>query len=273
MSAPRPSVVRIDARSATAVALVSVAGLAMFLWPLFVHHGSGFAHRSDAPFTFVAILPALLAVVLSEVSRGGMDAKTLAMLGVLAAVGAALRPMGAGTAGIELVFFLLVLAGRVYGPGFGFVLGSTTLFASALLTGGVGPWLPFQMLASSWVGMGAGLLPRASGRREIAMLAAYGAVAGYLFGALLNLWFWPFAAAATGLPSFEAGASVLHNLHQLFLYNLATSTWGWDTGRAITNAVAITLAGPAILAALRRAHRKAAFDAPVEFVDADVAVP
>ena len=82
------------------------------------------------------------------------------MLGVLSAIGAALRPLGAGMAGIETVFFLLVLAGRVYGPGFGFVLGTTTLFASALLTGGVGPWLPFQMLAAAWVGLGAGLLPR-----------------------------------------------------------------------------------------------------------------
>ena len=82
------------------------------------------------------------------------------MLGVLTAIGAALRPLGAGVAGIETVFFLLVLAGRVYGPGFGFVLGTTTMFASALLTGGVGPWLPFQMLASGWVGLGAGLLPR-----------------------------------------------------------------------------------------------------------------
>ena len=75
-----------------------------------------------------------------------MDAKALAMLGVLTAVNAALRSLGAGLAGVELVFFLLVLAGRVFGPGFGFVLGCTSLFASALLTAGVGPWLPFQML-------------------------------------------------------------------------------------------------------------------------------
>ncbi len=81
--------------------------------------------------------------------------------------------------GIETVFFLLVLGGRVYGPGFGFVLGSTTLFASAILTGGIGPWLPFQMLAASWVGLGAGLLPPARGRREIALLAAYGAVSAF----------------------------------------------------------------------------------------------
>ena len=85
--------------------------------------------------------------MLAELTSGGLDAKAVAMLGVLAAVGAALRPLGAGAGGIETVFFLLVLAGRVFGPGFGFVLGSTTLFASALITGGVGPWLPFQMLA------------------------------------------------------------------------------------------------------------------------------
>ena len=97
--------------------------------------------------------------MLAEVAAGRLDAKALAMLGVLSALGAAARPLGAGTAGIETVFFLLVLGGRVFGPGFGFVLGSTTLFASALLTGGVGPWLPFQMLAASWVGLGAGLLP------------------------------------------------------------------------------------------------------------------
>jgi hypothetical protein len=31
----------------------------------------------------------------------------------------ALRPLGAGTAGIETVFFILVLAGRVFGPASG----------------------------------------------------------------------------------------------------------------------------------------------------------
>jgi energy-coupling factor transport system substrate-specific component len=46
---------------------------------------------------------------------------------------------------------------------------------------------------------------------------------------------------------------------------VVTSTVGWDTGRALTNLVAIVLLGPAVLVALRRAARRAAFDAPVEF--------
>ena len=106
-------------------------------------------------------------MVLAEVSEGGLDPRVLAMLGVLSAVNAVLRALSPGLAGVELVFFLLILAGRVFGPGFGFVLGCTSLFASALLTAGVGPWLPFQMIVSAWVGMGAGLLPRRStGRRR-----------------------------------------------------------------------------------------------------------
>ena len=118
------------------------------------------------PLLFTLLLPLVLMVVLSELADGGIDAKAVAMLGVLTAVGAALRPLGTGVAGFEPVFFLLVLAGRAFGPGFGFVLGATTLFASALTTGGVGPWLPFQMLAAAWVGVGPGLLPAAARPRR-----------------------------------------------------------------------------------------------------------
>ena len=167
------SVLRMAPRTAVALGLASLAGLAMFAWPLVIDPPPGFSHTRDAPYIFALILPVLVAIVLAEMTSRGMDTKALAMLGVLSAIGAALRPLGAGTGGIELVFFLLVLGGRVYGPAFGFVLGSTTLFASALLTGGMGPWLPFQMLASSWVGLLAGLLPPLRGRAEIAMLAVY----------------------------------------------------------------------------------------------------
>lgn len=262
----RIAAVPVSARTTLALVLVSIAGLTMFAWPLVFQPGEGTAHATDAPFIFILVLPALLAVVLAELSSGGMDAKALAMLGVLAALGAAIRPLGAGTAGLETVFFLLVLAGRVYGPGFGFVLGSTTLFASALITAGVGPWLPFQMLASSWIGLGAGLLPRrVTGRREIVMLAAYGAVCAYAFGFLLNFWFWPFTLGTGGPLSFVPGDAVWDNLHRFLLFTLATSTWGWDTGRAILNATAIMVVGPAVLATLRRSARKAAWDAPIEF--------
>ena len=261
----RHNVLSLRARAIAVLTLASVAGLTMFLWPLLVAPPDEFSHNTDAPLVFVLILPVIIAVVLAELSSGGMDTKSLAMLGVLSALGAALRPMGAGVAGIETVFFMLVLAGRVYGPGFGFVLGTTTLFASALLTGGVGPWLPFQMLASAWVGLGAGLLPRAKGRCEIVLLATYGAVAAYAWGFLMNMWFWPYSIGSGTDLSFVPGDAVWSNLHRFALFTLATSTLGWDTGRAITNVVAISLLGTTVLATLRRATRKAAFGAPVTF--------
>ncbi|MGI9155737.1 MAG: ECF transporter S component [Marmoricola sp.] len=245
-------------RSTAAIVLASVGGLLAFCWPLVVSPGSVLSEDGKAPLVFALMLPVVLAVVLLEISEGGLDPKAVAMLGVLSAVGAALRPLSAGTAGIELVFFLLVLAGRVFGPGFGFVLGATTLFASALLTGGVGPWLPYQMLGSAWVGMFAGLLPRVPRRWEVLLLAAYGAVAGLLYGMLLNLSFWPFGIGGdTGL-SFVPGGSPWDNLHRFVLFSFTTSL-GWDLGRAVTNAVLILVTGKAVLATLRRAARKAAF--------------
>lgn len=259
-----PDAVRLGPWSVAALAASAVFGLVAFAWPFFVRPSSRVDASYAAPFLFGLLLLLVLAVLLAQVADGGIDAKALAMLGVLSAVGAALRPLGAGTAGLETVFFLLVLAGRVLGPGFGFVLGSTTLFTSALLTAGVGPWMPFQMFACAWVGLVAGLLPRAQGWVEVAMLAAYGAVSAFAYGFLLNLSFWPFAlGGGTGL-SFQPGAPMLENLYRYVLFDAATSL-GWDTGRALTNAVLIAVTGRALLATLRRAARRAAFDAPVEF--------
>jgi energy-coupling factor transport system substrate-specific component len=122
------------------------------------------------------------------------------------------------------------------------------------------------MLASAWIGLGAGLLPRrVTGRAEIAMLVAYGVAAAYFFGILMNLSYWPFAVGESTELSYVAGAPVLENLHRFLVYTLTTSTLGWDTGRAITNAVAIVVLGPAILATLRRASRKASFGAVASF--------
>ena len=274
MSAPRRSALALSARSWLVLALVSAAGLAMFAWPLFQHEPHGVAHGHDAPLVFIVLLPCLIAVVLAEMTAGRIDTKTLAMLGVLSAIGAVLRPIGAGTAGIETMLFLLILAGRVYGPGFGFVLGATAMFTSALLTAGVGPWLPFQMLGAAWVGLGAGLLPLRAlrGRGEIALLAVYGVVSAYAFGFLLNLWFWPFSAGSTSKLSFIAGASVLTNLHRFVLFCFATSAIGWDTGRAVTNVVAIVAVGPTVLITLRRSARRAAFGEVATFTDNSVEV-
>lgn len=58
---------------------------------------------------------------------------------------------------------------------------------------------------------------------------------------------------------------MLDNLHRFAVFTLTTSMFGWDTGRAVTNMVAIIAVGLAVLITLRRSVRRAAFDAPVQF--------
>ncbi|MFF8811858.1 ECF transporter S component [Streptomyces pactum] len=277
----RVRAVRLGPRAVASLVLVSAVGVVAFGWPLLAAPDSGLAHSADAPWLFAGLLPLLIAVVVATISDSarasalpgddsgapGLDAKSVAMLGVLAAAGAALRPLGGGTAGIEPMFFLMVLSGRVLGPGFGFVLGAVSMFASALLTGGVGPWMPFQMLAMGWVSMGAGLLPgarRLRGRGELLVLAGYGAVASVLYGTAMNLQGWPYLGGMAASVSFVPGDPVTDNLARFLAYCLATSM-GWDLPRALVTVVLTLTLGGTILRALRRATRRAAFAAPVAF--------
>nr|WP_202885607.1 ECF transporter S component [Kribbella sandramycini] len=259
--------IRLRPRSTAALLLASLVGVVAFAWPLFwqtTQAGeSAIGHTTDAPWLFVLLLPLLVAVVLAELSESGIDAKVVSLLGMLAAVGAALRALGPGTAGLEPGFFLLVLAGRAFGAGFGFVLGSVSLLGGALISGGVGPWMPFQMFACAWVGCFAGLLPRVGGRIELLLLAAYSLVAGVAYGFVMNLWFWPYATFGSDF-SFIPGDALAENLHRYLLFVVATSL-GWDIPRGILCAVLVLVLGRPVLNAFRRTARKAAFDAPVVF--------
>ncbi|PTT70297.1 ATP-binding cassette domain-containing protein [Arthrobacter sp. HMWF013] len=234
------------------LAAANLLALAAFCWPLLA---AALPQDAAAALPYAALAMAPIAVVAIVVSLDGSvrSAHTVALLGVLAAVGSAVRVASTGVGGVEAVFILLILAGRAFGPRFGMLLGAATIALSSALWGGIGPWTPFQIFACAWVGAGAGLLPRrVRGKAELWMLAGYGVVASYLFGLLTNLWFWPFAVGSgTGI-SYVAGAPLGTNLSSFLLYSLVTSTAGWDTLRAVTTIIGIAVVGRAILAALRR---------------------
>jgi energy-coupling factor transport system substrate-specific component len=258
--APRP-VLQLRWAPALTLLAASAVGVAAFGWPFLLGNGSVLQHQSDAPWLFVLLVALLGAVVAAELSSGGMDAKTVALLGVLAAVGGALRVLGAGTAGLEPMFFLLVLAGRVIGPAAGFLLGGLAVLVGGFLTGGIGPWTPFQMFAAGWVTLGAALLPPATGRAERWLLAAYGFGAGLAFGIVMNMWFWPFLTAVPDGASFVSGDPVADNLSRYAVFYVATSL-GWDLPRAFLTAGLCLLAGRPVLLTLRRGIRRASFGVP-----------
>lgn len=264
------AVIRLHTGAAVALVVASLVTLGAFGWPFVFEPGSGAegsSHSTDAPWLFVLVLPLLAMIVLSELNAGGIDAKAIALLGMLATVGGALRVLSPGVAGLEPSFAVIMLGGRVFGRGFGFVQGCLTLFIGALLTGGVGPWLPFQMMAAGWVGFAAGCLPGWRGKAEVVALAALGFVIGFGFGVLMNLWFWPFAHYGEGL-SFVAGDDPAANLVRYLRYYAATSVV-WDMGRAIFTCLLLLLAGKPLLRALRRVSRLACFDAVAQFEPAE----
>ncbi|WP_433719012.1 ATP-binding cassette domain-containing protein [Microbacterium laevaniformans] len=255
--APRP-------RPALTVALVAanVVAAAAFLWPLAATALPAQAQAAVGPIA-LALAPLATLATLAALDTTVRSAQTLALLAVLAAIGAAVRIASTGVGGVEALFVLLILAGRAYGTRFGLLLGAASVGLSALLWGGVGPWLPFQMFACAWVAAGAGLLPRrVRGGAEIAMLMGYGVAAAYAFGLIMNMWFWPFAVGGGTSISYVPGAPLPQNMGAFLVYSLVTSTLSWDTVRALTTIIGICLVGRAVLRSLRRAKPVAAAPSP-----------
>lgn len=240
-------------RHVLAMTLANLAAAAAFFWPLVATAVPAQA-QAAVPYIALALAPLAIAVVLATLDDSVRSAHTLALLAVLAALGAAIRVASTGVGGVEALFVLLILAGRAYGPRFGLLLGAASVAVSALMWGGVGPWLPFQMFACGWVGAGAGLLPRrARGWAEVVMLCLYGVAASYVFGLIMNMWFWPFAVGADTSISYVPGGWVGENLANFLVYSLLTSTATWDTLRAVTTVLGLVVVGRAVLSALRRA--------------------
>lgn len=237
--------------------LAIVAGLFAFAWPLLLPADSN-STAGLSQGLMVVIIPVLLALVFVDFGMRPGDTRQLGILAVLIALNAVIRLLGAGVSGIETVFFLIIIAASVFGPSFGFVLGAGSLLVSALMGAGVGPWLPFQMMAAAIVGAGAGLIPpRRSRTLHAACLAGYAIVAAYFYGALMTMWNWPLFASEGSSLGYRAGAPIVENLLRFFNYELISGGLLWDTGRAITTAVLICVTAPALTTALSRAAIRA----------------
>lgn len=248
--------------------LANIAGLAGFAWPLFLSSSTappGGAHATDAPVLIALLVPLLVVVAMDEARGDHGDARLIALLAALVAANALLR-IPKGVNGEGLVFVLPILAGWFIGGRFAFLLGSFSMLASAVLTGGAGPWLPFQMLGLGWVGGGAALARRlVRGRLPVLALAGYGYIASLGYGFVLNLWFWPFLGE-TGEVFFRPGLGVAETLRRYWSFYLLTSL-PWDTARGLlTNVPLLVLLTRPVGSLLERTRERftATYELPVE---------
>jgi energy-coupling factor transport system substrate-specific component len=259
--------------------IASISGLLVLLYPFFlpvVSQGAGFAslREGQMPMMMTLLLGLCLLVLLFEAQGPVMNTKLIALLGILVAINSALRFIETaipGPGGFTPIFFLIILVGYVFGGRVGFLMGALTLVVSALVTGGVGPWLPAQIFTAGWVGLSTPLLkpvmrmlsPKVSAQdapssnKEITLLAAFGLLWGFLYGAIMNLWQWPFITGPQS-QSYVAGLGFSATLQHYLAYYLVTSLV-WDVLAALGNVLLILALGKPALRALRRFRQRFEF--------------
>ena len=242
--------------------LSAIIGLLAFTYPLISQQLAALnplnreASGSPVNSTLLTMILLLvcLTVLLLELHGQAVNAKVVATLGILVAVASVLRLLETaipGPGGFSPIFVPIILAGYVYGSRFGFLMGSLSLVTSAMVTGGIGPWLPYQMIAAGWIGLTAGLLPRVENKRlEMSMLVVFAFVWGILFGLILNLYFWPYLDSANQIA--DSFPETLSRYGAFYV----TSSLAWDLVRAVGNSLLIIAIGlPAIQALDRFRHR------------------
>lgn len=255
---------RFSRRSQLTLFGVSFFTLAGFTWPFFAPNKDA-AHF--AQYFFWIALPLTFLLLIAQLSDKSLDAKSVALLGMLAALIAALRPLGAGAVGLEPMWFLLILAARVFGGAFGFLLGVLAMLTSALFTGGIGPWLSYQLFAAGVIGLLAGsVFKSVRGRLEIFLLIVIAIFSALTYGLLMDLQFWPWAIGTNTQLSFIPGGALETNLQRFLTFHFL-SAMAWDIPRAILTVALTVTAGPAVLTALRRTKKRAAFLTPIEFIE------
>ena len=232
------------------IGLVTVAGLVAYALLFIQGPGEAVAAPLSLAVGAVAILLAI------ELGTRRLDTRTLALLAALAALDSGLRlALVNGVAGFSPIFLLILCSGFVFGPTFGFLTGALSLLVSALVTGGVGPWVPYEMFGCGWVGAVAGFAGAARstppGRRDLVVLAAAGLVLGYAYGAVIDLFDW--AVFYRGIPGigWVPGVDAATALRHYTAFYLETSAV-WDTFRAAGNVVMVLVLGAPLIAALSR---------------------
>jgi energy-coupling factor transport system substrate-specific component len=252
-----------------------------FLVPIAQSPVTGQSHARDAPLLLTVLVGLCFMVLLLEVQGQAVNAKFVALLGILVSINAVLRFVEVAIpvpGGFSPIFPLIVLTGYVFGGRFGFLMGALTLLVSALITGTVGPWLPYQMFTAGWMGMSVPLCrplvrlgstilrtrPRPAQQRrseaqivELVVLSAFAGLWGLAYGAIVNVWFWPFAVGPAD-QHWTRGAGVAETLRHYAAFYLATSL-AWDAIRAVGNVLLLLAFGAPALGALRRFQRRFAF--------------
>jgi energy-coupling factor transport system substrate-specific component len=168
-------------------------------------------------------------------------ARVLALVAALAALAVVGRLAFAAIPNVKPTTDIVIFAGYSLGAVPGFAVGAVTALVSNIFLS-QGPWTAWQMVGWGGCGVAAALLARAMRGRELGRvrLAIFCGLAGFAFGAWMDVYQWTLAARQD-LDSYLAVAATS------LPYNLA---------HAIGNVVFCLLIGPLFVRSLRRYRRR-----------------
>jgi len=167
-----------------------------------------------------------------------MSSREIALIAMLSTLSAVSRIPFAAIPSVQPSTFLIICSGYVFGPLPGFMVGAVTALVSNFFLG-QGPWTPYQMFAWGLVGILAALMHKL--HAGILVMVIFGLVCGYLYGWIMNTWYWV---------SFSYPLTL-----RTFLVYQATSIW-FDTLHALSNAVLLGIFGLKTIRILERFEKR-----------------
>jgi energy-coupling factor transport system substrate-specific component len=181
-----------------------------------------------------------------EFERTAKGAKEIALVSMLGTISALSRLPFAAMLNFQPCTFFIICSGYVFGPVAGFMVASLTALISNFFLGH-GPWTPYQMFTWGLVGITAGWLRKLnlSSKTSIIVLAIFGLFWGWLYGIIINVWFWT---------SFIFPLTL-----KTYLYTLANSVI-WDATHALANALFIIIFGAKVINILERFKKRFYWD-------------
>jgi energy-coupling factor transport system substrate-specific component len=218
------------------IALILVIGVVGFIIPL--------CPVEPLPSFFNWSITATLLVVLTIIAffkrfeTSSASSKEIALIAMLCTISAVFRIPFAAIPSIQPCTYLIICTGYVFGPVAGFMVGALTPLVSNFFLG-QGPWTPYQMLAWGLAGMTAVFIKKVNGSRWAIII--FGALWGYLFGWIMNIWYWT--------------AFIYPLTARSFFMTQFTTIW-FDTLHAAGNVFFLSILGPRTIAILERFRKR-----------------
>ncbi len=184
------------------------------------------------------VLVGIIIIMIIQYETRLFSSKEISLVAIMCSVSAVSRIPFVGIPSVQPCTFLILCTGYVFGPVAGFMTGAMTAFLSNMFLG-QGPWTVFQMIGWGFVGCTAGFLPKLHIKTR--GLTVFGFIWGYLYGVILNLWYWLLY--------------VYPHTVTTFLFSMSTSFW-FDTVHAVGNMIFFVLLGDKVISVLTRYKKR-----------------